>query len=525
MEPVLPLSPGLTDAQFDSACEALRAIVGADRVITGEERLAPYLDPYSPGVADRYAPSGAVLPGSVDEIKGVLGVANRFSLPLWTISTGRNYAYGGAAPCLNGAMILDLKRMKTIEVDPELAYAMVEPGVTYLDLYKFIQEKKYRLWIDCTDPGWGSVLGNVLEHGIGYTPYGDHAGHQCGMEVVLATGEVLRTGLGAMTDNPAWPLYKYAFGPSLDGMFTQSNFGVVTKIGMWLMPEPEVFVAVEMAFRHEEDIVPLIDTLRPLRLDGTIPTATIANWMRIAAANSTRSEWYDGNGAMPESAIKELMAKMEIGYWGLRFGLYGRDAVVDEKLEAVEKAFAPLGAEIMAYKVRRDEKVPPEFGSLAGIPSVDMMPLNWLGGTGAHIECPLVVPMQGAAFLDLYRRRTKLFNEAGFDQYCGLTSTTPRCFINTASIIFDRDNPEQCARARELGKTLIEDASKHHLAGYRAHISEMDLVAAQFAFNGHAAMRTYERLKDALDPNGILSPGKQGIWPKALRNAKEGDTP
>ena len=112
-----------------------------------------------------------------------------------------------------------------------LAYAIVEPGVTYLDLYKFIQDKKYPLWIDCTDPGWGSVLGNTLEHGIGYTPYGDHAGHQCGMEVVLADGEVLRTGLGAMDGNPAWPLYKYAFGPTLDGLFMQSNFGVVTKIG------------------------------------------------------------------------------------------------------------------------------------------------------------------------------------------------------------------------------------------------------------------------------------------------------
>ena len=61
-------------------------------------------------------------------------------------------------------------------------------------------------------------------------------------------GEVLRTGLGAMDGNPAWPLYKYAFGPSLDGLFMQSNFGVVTKIGVWLMPEPEFFSVVEMMF-------------------------------------------------------------------------------------------------------------------------------------------------------------------------------------------------------------------------------------------------------------------------------------
>jgi len=521
----LSLPPGLSSPNFESACKELRSIVGDDWVVTTDDRLTSYADPYSPGIASDYAPSGAILPASVDEIRAVLGVANRYGLPLWTVSLGRNYAYGGAAPCLKGSMILDLHRMQAIEVNPELAYAVVEPGVTYLDLYKFIEHKKYELWIDCPDPGWGSVLGNTLEHGIGYTPYGDHAGHQCGMEIVLADGEVVRTGLGAMHGNLAWPLYKYAFGPSLDGLFTQSNFGVVTKIGVWLMPEPDSFSAIELLFRREEDIVPMVDTLRVLRLDGTVPTATIANWMRIAAGNTTRAEWYDGKGPLPQSAIDRLIRGMHIGYWGMRFGLYGREKVVAEKRDAVGEAFSRIkgfGMSVASY--RRGEKIAPEHGTLAGIPTVDLMPLNWLGGAGAHIECPLVVPMQGAEFLDLYQRRTELFNAEGFDHYCGLTSTTPRSFINTGSIIFDRNDAEQCARARALGKTLIEDAHQRHLAGYRAHISEMDFVAAQFDFNDHAALRTYERLKDALDPGGVLSPGKQGIWPKALREAKDKDS-
>ena len=524
----MPLPPGLSSPEFDSICKELRGVVGDEWVMTAADKLASYADPYSPGLAEDYAPSGAILPASVEEIRGVLGIANRRVLPLWTVSLGRNYAYGGAAPCLKGSMVLDLKRMTKIEADPSLAYAIVEPGVTYLDLYKFLQDKKYPLWLDCTDPGWGSVLGNTLEHGIGYTPYGDHAGHQCGMEVVLASGEVLRTGLGAMDGNPAWPLYKYAFGPTLDGLFMQSNFGVVTKIGVWLMPEPEFFSVVEMMARREEDIVKLIDALRVLRLDGTVPTATIANWMRIAAGNTTRSEWYDGKGPLPQSAVERLMEEMGIGYWGLRFGLHGRERVVAQKLAAVEEAFSRIeGIEMTVASYKRGDAIPPEHSTLAGIPSVDLMPLNWLGGAGAHIECPLVVPMQSAEFLDLYRRRTELFNAAGFDHYCGLTSTTPRVFINTGSIIFDRNDADQCARARTLGKTLIEDAHKRRLAGYRAHISEMDLVASQFDFNDHAAMRTYERLKDALDPGGVLSPGKQGIWPKALRQARGegGETP
>jgi 4-cresol dehydrogenase (hydroxylating) flavoprotein subunit len=154
----LPLPPGLSSIEFENACKELRALVGDDWVMTREDRLASYADPYSPGLAGQHAPSGAVLPASVDEIRGVLDVANRHGLPVWTVSLGRNFAYGGAAPCLGGSMILDLKRMQRIEVDAELAYALVEPGVTYLDLYKFIQDKRYGLWIDCTDPGWGSVL-------------------------------------------------------------------------------------------------------------------------------------------------------------------------------------------------------------------------------------------------------------------------------------------------------------------------------------------------------------------------------
>ena len=300
--------------------------------------------------------------------------------------------------------------------------------------------------------------------------------------------------------------------------FLQSNFGVVTKIGVWLMPEPEFFSVVEMMFAKEQDIVAVIDALRPLRLDGTVPTATIANWMRIAAGNTTRSEWYEGDGPMPESAVQALMGEMGIGYWGLRFGLYGPEKVVGAKLERIEAAFSKIeGADMQVATYARGQEIAAEHGTLAGIPSVDMMSLNWLGGSGAHIECPLVVPMRGAEFLALYRRRTELFNAQGFDHYCGLTSTTPRSFINTASIIFDRDNAEQCARARTLGRNLIEDARRLRLAGYRAHISEMDLVAAQFDFDNHSALRTYERIKDALDPDGILSPGKQGIWPKSMR--------
>jgi hypothetical protein len=78
--------------------------------------------------------------------------------------------------------------------------------------------------------GGGSVIGNTVDRGVGYTPYGDHFGMHCGFEIVLANGEVMRTGMGAMPGSNTWQLFPYGFGPYADGLFTQSNFGIVTKM-------------------------------------------------------------------------------------------------------------------------------------------------------------------------------------------------------------------------------------------------------------------------------------------------------
>lgn len=108
-----------------------------------------------------------------------------------------------------GCVILDLQRMKNImKVNEEYGYAIVEPGMSFFDLFNEIQRRGFNLWPSIPAIGWGSVLGNTVDRGFGYTPNGEHAQSQCGMEVVLPTGELLRTGMGAMSDSKAFPLYR-----------------------------------------------------------------------------------------------------------------------------------------------------------------------------------------------------------------------------------------------------------------------------------------------------------------------------
>jgi 4-cresol dehydrogenase (hydroxylating) len=86
--------------------------------------------------------------------------------------------------------------------------------------------------------------------------------------------------------------------------------------------------------------------------------------------------------------------------------------------------------------------------------------------------------------------------------------------------IFDRDDAQQADLAGDLLRVLISDARAAGYGEYRTHLAYMDFAAAQYNFNDGALLRLSETIKDALDPAGILSPGKQGVWPAAWRDRR-----
>jgi 4-cresol dehydrogenase (hydroxylating) len=194
---------GLTAADFSAALGKFTAALGADGVVTADDDVALYRDAYSPlwNEPDELLASAAVVPTSVEQVQAIVRIANEHRIPLYPIATGKNLGYGGSAPNLSGSVVVDMKRMnRVLEVDDRRGFALVEPGVSYFDLYRHIEERGLKVWIDCPDPGWGSPVGNALDHGVGYTfgAFRDHFGSHCGMEVVLPKGELLRTGMGAL---------------------------------------------------------------------------------------------------------------------------------------------------------------------------------------------------------------------------------------------------------------------------------------------------------------------------------------
>jgi 4-cresol dehydrogenase (hydroxylating) len=268
--PVLPA--GVSAAAFAKATAEFSEIVGREHVLTEPERLAPYRKVYIAVAEDSVAPSAVMMPASVGEIQRILAVCNKHRVPIWTISTGRNIGMGSAAPAMRGEVILDLKRMnRIIEVDPDLASALIEPGVTYLQLKNYIEEHRLPFWVDAPSPGpIVSPIGNTLERGHGYTTNQDHVYSFSGMEVVLANGDVIRTGMGPLPNCKSWQAFRSGYGPYIDGLFTQSNFGVVTKMGIWLTPVQEGAKSFVVYYGKRDDLAKAVDTFRQLRLAGTI---------------------------------------------------------------------------------------------------------------------------------------------------------------------------------------------------------------------------------------------------------------
>ena len=542
--PVLP--PGVSAGTLERALHRLSQLVGAEHVLTGDG-LAGHADPYAFNDTRACAPSAAVLPASVEQVQAVLAVANEHRIPVWTVSRGRNYGYGGASPRVGGSIILDLSRMnRVLQVDEESAFALVEPGVSFADLHQHLRDIGSSLWISVPDLSWGSLVGNALERGFGYMVGGDHSAQVCGMEVVLADGRVVRTGMGAMTDNPAWQMYKGGFGTLLDGLFLQSNYGVVTKMGIWLAPQPEQAVVCAVKAPDEGDLAPLMDTLRPLLLDGTIQsTSMVGNALAIASMITDRNLWYDGPGPMPDDVVRTLCDKLGIGWWHSRFGLYGPKELTEARLTVVRRAFERIpGVEVTSRAYDGSfvlDEVHPADRAPLGVPSTDLIRMaGWRGGEPAHTDFSLVCPPKGADAvrqMQLIRRRIE---EYGFD-YAGGFTTFSRHAIALALISFDKSDPAQRATVGELFPRLIADAAGAGYASYRAHVDFMDLIDQyEWGDQGHVfsvSVRARPALAAAKKASRAPGPrarrqrgcppaaGAPGAVPRCRRAARAGRVP
>jgi 4-cresol dehydrogenase (hydroxylating) len=508
----IALPRGISENTFDAAVRDFRGVLGDDAVLTTPERLAPYIKTMMPVADTLHAPSAALMATTVEQIQEILVICNKYKIPIWTISTGKNLGYGSAAPAERGQVVLDLKRMNRIlEVDKDLAYALVEPGVTYQQLYDHIKERNLGLWLSVPAPSAiAGPTGNTLDRGVGYTPYGEQFLFACGMEVVLANGDVLRTGMGSLPNSNTWQVFKWGYGPYLDGIFTQSNYGIVTKFGFWLMPAPPAYKPFVIRYQNEEDIEEIVEIMRPLRINGVIPNAVvIAHALYEAPVVARRSDYVTGPGSIPDAAVRKLIKDHNLGIWNVYAALYGTEEQIALSWKIVTQAFGRSGkGRILTQEdVGGDRAFAYRAALMRGDMNLQEFSLyNWRGGGGSMWFAP-VSQARGSETLKQMSLTKQILAKHGLD-YSGEFIVGMRDMHHIVDVLYDKTDPAQEKAAYECFDELLTVFSAQGYGTYRVNTAFMDKVAHTY---GPVQRQVHKTLKKALDPNGILAPGKSGI--------------
>jgi len=249
----MPMTTSTPVAAEQSAVplEALARIVGASHVLTDDEARTFYsTDVYRQ--ADVLA-AAVVQPGTVAELQEVVRACAASSTPLVVRGGGASYT-DGYLPIRAGTLCIDTSRLTRIEVHAEDMYVTVEPGVTWAQLYETLAAQGLRTPMWGPFSGLAATVGGGMSHGAvnyGSGLYGVAAESLLGLDVILASGELLSTGSGG--GEGALPFFRY-YGPDLAGLFLgdAGALGVKARITLRLIRRPQGFAGSSFGFPDGE---------------------------------------------------------------------------------------------------------------------------------------------------------------------------------------------------------------------------------------------------------------------------------
>lgn len=506
------LAPGVSKADFAGAIKAMRGVVGDEWVWGDADAVRPWSKTYVPDPDGQHVPVGAVAPQTVEEVQEIVRIANTYRQPIWPVSTGKNMGYGMAAPATPGQIVLDLKRMNRIlEVDADLGTCLVEPGVTYQQLKDYLDENNIPLWIDVPTVGpIASPVGNTLDRGVGYTPYGEHFMFQCGMEVVLPDGQVMRTGMGSIKGSTAWQAFKWGYGPYVDGLFTQSNFGIVTKMGMWLMPRPPVYKPFMIRHDNMADVPRIIEAMRPLRVSNLVANCNLMMSASYQLAMfKRRSEIVPDGRPLDDASLKKVAKANGLGMWNTYFALYGTEQTVAAIEPIIRAQLTASGGEVLTEKEMGDNPWFHHHATLmqGGLNLDEVGLLRWRGAGGGLAWFAPVAAAKGPEAEAQTALARQILDKHGFD-YTAAYAIGWRDLHHIIALLFDKSDKDQEKKAGACYRELVSRFGAKGWASYRTGVNSMALVAEQY---GEVNRGFNKLLKDAIDPNGVIAPGKSGI--------------
>lgn len=239
-------------------------------------------------LGSHYTTKCVLTPTSSEELSLCLKISNKYNIKVFPISRGQNHGYNSAVPLSNNTVVIDLRNMDSIiEYNQEFGYVVIEPGVTFIELYKFLADKGCNHLISgFTGSPHASIMGNALDRGIGRGQYGNRQLSCEVKEIALANGTLVDLRDRYNFNDTTINLQHSVMGIDLGPLFYQSNLCVVTKVIIHLEPIPEYLLIISIEIDSDEKMLQAISKFKNLNNMRVIePVYAIYNDIKLLVSS------------------------------------------------------------------------------------------------------------------------------------------------------------------------------------------------------------------------------------------------
>lgn len=450
----------------------LQRIVGDDNVATDKQDLICY--GYD-ATQMEFLPSAVVHPANAEETAAVLKLANSSKLPVFPRGAGSGFT-GGSLPKAGGVVLVTTRMNKILRIDTENLIAEVEPGVVTEDFQKAVEKLGLFYPPDPASLKFSTLGGNVAENAGGprCVKYGVTKDFVMGLEVVLPTGEIIRTGTET---------YKAVVGYDLTRLLcgSEGTLGVITKIIFKLLPLPEAKKTMLTIFDSIDGAAQAVSTIIGAKI---IPTTL--EFMDYATLQCVEKRF---NLGIPPEGRAVLLIEVD-----------GETELVEKQATRIHELIKPLG--LVQFRAAKDNAESEALWKVRRLVSPSLRDVN-PHKYNEDIVVPRskvpVVIRQIEQIQQKYDIPIVNFGHAG----------DGNIHVN---VMINKEVPGQEEKAQEAIKEIFQAAldlngtmsGEHGVGLAKQPFIEMELNPAQ--------IKAMQSIKLALDPNNILNPGKIFPW-------------
>ncbi len=463
-----------------------------------------------------------VFPKNVSEIQKLVELANRKRIPLYPVSTGKNWGLGSNLPTEPGHIVVDFRQMNRIlRFDKKFGTITIEPGATQEKIAHYLKKRRAPFFLNVTGSTKdSSVIGNALERGVAH--YGCRVPEIMGFNVILGTGEELKVGGLSVAHSRCKDIYPYGLGPDLRGLFFQSAFGIITSATLRLRPIAAHTAVVTIESSRSLSV--FIDRLQQLRNQGVLPSNLhISNRDRRLSVVSPLLAREFGTSISEASKIANQFIKTDFAATcslnGSRPDILAALRKINHYLRDVAKVSILFDSDLkkpaigMKGVIRKATQG--AFLHACGVPSNAAIPSLGFGqnemiqdnpvasNTGTLFVVP-ILPFTGMDTRKVLSLTNRMFSKYGFRAFVTFNLVEDLNLEAVINLTFDRRDRKRVSLAHKCATEAAKLLSESGYPPQRMSIFQM----AHLGTMDTCHQRAVQGLKNLFDPNSIIARGR-----------------